>query len=417
MQSRHEDARPPPDTTRERMLWRVWEDVRHGASYFHQRKVPLPVNRLGQFVHGLCLPYHLGRALFEDREAWRRYLRVCGFQALTILAVAVLFTGSGKEVVESAEQAQEQEEEARHEKAEARELEKLERTLVLATRATQGDAASAERMRAKVEEARRMILKARELRRAEKQASRQEQHGVRRMVYWAGLFSALQVAQWVVIALSRDYHTAFGRELSLRVGLVPEDEPLTPRVRLNMPWLREKLKRRWRGLFIFSLGLPLLWAIRVLVPGGSMLFPVLLSAWGAWWFVVFTAAKSARAWTDPAAREPWFLRGWNWLGSRFALLRPYGSVWTTFTRPVFSPAATVERQPWVLSGLALVRALAMLPLVKCFLRPLVPVAALYLLAQEAAMGQGDASPPGAASAPGAPPAPPLPPSAASPTTS
>jgi hypothetical protein len=405
------------------MLWRVWEEVRHGASVFHRRNVPLPVNRLRQFVHGLCLPFHLGRAFFEDRAVRRSYLKVCGLQALTVLGLALLFTGSGKEVVESADQVQSLEERVQHEAAEARELAKLEKTLALAGLATQGRGEDEAKVRASVEEARRLAEKARRMRRVTREAAKKERHTVKQVVYWAGLFSALQLAQWIVIALSRDYHTAFSRELSLRLGLVPEDEALTPRVRLNLPWLRTKLGRRWRGMLVFMLGMPPLWVIRLVVPGGEYLFPVLVAAWGAWWFVVFTAGKTARAWAEPEAREPWYLRGWNGLTSRFALFRwalfgVYGSLLTTFTRPVFSPAATVERQPWTLSGLAVVRALALLPPLKCFLRPLVSVSAMYLLEQEAATQGGGASPPGAASAPGAgaPPdgAPPPAPSAHSP---
>ncbi len=418
MQS-HKDATPPSENPRaesrehgvwsaqERMLWRVWEDVRHGASVFHQRNVPLPANRLKQFVHGLCLPFHLGRALFEDRAARRSYLKVCGLQMLAVLALTLLFTGSGKGVVERVEQVETLEERVQHEAAEARELARLEKALALAKRSTQGRAAVEEaKVLAAVEEAHRLTEKARKLRRVEREAAKKERRTVKLVVYWAALFTALQVAQWIVIALSRDYHTAFSRELSLRAGLVPEDEELTPRVRLNLPWMRTKLGRRLRGLVVFALGMPPLWAIHLLVPGGKFLFSVLVTVWGAWWFLVFTAGKTARAWVEPDAREPWFLRGWNGLTARFALFRwalfgAYGSLLTTFSRPLFSPAATVERQPWTLSGLAVARALAVLPLFKCFLRPLVSVSAMYLLEQEAVSRGAAASPPGAASAPGA----------------
>ncbi len=402
------DGAPPPETelagSREqggsavgnRRLSRVWEDVRRGAAHFPQGGVPSPGNRLAQFAHGLCLPFHMARALFEDRGALWRYLKFGTFQAITILVLAVLFTGSGREVVETVGP---EHLEARYEEAEAARI-----------------------------EAEEPPRKAKELRRAADKAERERRRTVRRVVYWAALFSALQIAQWIVIALSRDYHTALSRELSLRVGLTPEDEPLTPRVRLNLGWLRTKMKRRWRGLLAFALGMPLFYAARALLPGGRFLFPVLVSLWGAWWFVVFTAAKSARAWVDPAPREPWFLRGWSWLSARFAFFRwspfgAYNSLWTTFTRPLFSPAASVERQPWTLGGLAVVRALSVLPLLKCYLRPLVPVAAAWLLAQDGT-GEGSASRPGAASGPesgspppaGAPPAPPPVPGGAAPTT-
>jgi hypothetical protein len=52
------------------------------------------------------------------------------------------------------------------------------------------------------------------------------------------------------------------------------------------------------------------------------------------------------------------------------------SVWDD----VRQPAVETEKQPWAFSGLALIETLAMLPLVKCFLRPLIPVAAAHLIA-------------------------------------
>ncbi|MFY0575564.1 hypothetical protein ACN28S_15435 [Cystobacter fuscus] len=207
------------------------------------------------------------------------------------------------------------------------------------------------------------------------------------LVYSAAIFSSLQLFQWIVIALSRDHHTVLSREASVRTGLEPEDEPLTPRVRLNMSWLKKKLKQHWRALWLFAWGMPVLWVANRLcrpaygdVLGETGLMPLLASLWGGWWFVVFTAGKSARAWTQENARAPWFLRAWNWLGSHVPPLGAYGRRWTRVTQPVFSPAACVEQRPWGLMGLALARAVSKLPLVRCFLRPTIPVAAAHLLA-------------------------------------
>jgi hypothetical protein len=211
-----------------------------------------------------------------------------------------------------------------------------------------------------------------------------------RVIRWAALFTALQIAQWIVIALSRDFHDAIGRDLSLRSGVPPEDEPLTPRIRLNLPWLRKKMQRRWRAFFVLSMGMPLLWAIRWMPVFGAAVFSVLLSVWGGWWFVVFTASKSARAWEVPTPRPPWFLRGLDWLSERVPLLRSgpvrtYRDLWARSTAFIFAPSTTAERLPWAFSGLALTRGLAALPLAKCFLRPLLPVAAAHLLEAERAM--------------------------------
>ncbi|HYO58384.1 hypothetical protein [Archangium sp.] len=388
---------PGPATARERWLWRVWEDVRRGAGHFHQRGVALPVNRTGQFVHGLCLPFHLVRALWADPGGRRRYLAVSFLQAAAIIVLAVLFTGSGKEVMETVgpdewteqrvEEAQAEEEEA---EARMERLRKLEKVAEVAAVIAGSVGADPDEVRAAVARTLREAEVARESRRAareaaDKEAGRPVERTMHRVVYWAALLSSLQVAQWIVIALSRDYHTALSREASLLTGVAPEDEPLTPRVRLNIAWLRGKMKRRWRALVVLAFGVPVLWVLTVPLPWGGELFTVLMFLWGAWWFVVFTAGKSALAWSESAPREPWFLRGWNGLVSRvaplrWALLGVYGWLWTKSTRDVFAPAASVERRPWGLVGLAVVRALAVLPLVKCFLRPVIPVAAAHLLA-------------------------------------
>lgn len=454
---------PDPASAYEQRLWQVWADVRQGAEHFHQRSVPLPVNRLGQFVHGLCLPFHLARVLLSDKETRRRYLRVSFLQVAAVVALAVVFTGPGEEVVErvgpddwsseeleearqeaeeargaaevlrrEAEAALAREEDVQHQEEQAQEIAQVARGVAaLAVKA----GADQEKVRVAVQVAMDEAKKAQEERRAKREAERPRERNVHRFVYWAALLSSLHIAQWIVIALSRDYHTELSREVSLRTGLAPEDEPLTPRVRLNLPWMRNKLKRRWRAFLVFAAGAPLLWFTTKFLPFRDELLTVLLSLWGAWWFVVFSAGKSALAWNESAPGEPWFLRGWKRLtASRAAssvapvrsLMGTYGSVWTRFTRPVFSPIASVERQPWSLGGLAVARALAALPLVKCFLRPFIPVAAGHLLVAGGAgpeegranprpsAPEAEAAPPPAAASSGALPAPAAPPPAASP---
>ncbi|HYO69197.1 MAG TPA: hypothetical protein VEU33_24265, partial [Archangium sp.] len=364
------------------------------------------MNRLAQLVHGVCLPFHLLRSLWEDRALRRYYLKVSVLQAITILGLAMLFTGSGKEVVKTvgpgewSEQHREEVErelenaQAGLESAEAgmERLRKLQKVAEGSGKLAGMAGADPEKVRAAVEQALKEAQAAEDRRRAARDAAEAEAERVERLmskrkvhraVYWAALLSALQLAQWIVIALSRDFHTVLEREVSLRTGVAPEDEPLTPRVRLNLPWVRTKMKRRWRALVLFGLGVPVLWVATRWLPWRDELITALMSLWGAWWFVVFTAGKSALAWGEQTPREPWFLRGWNGLTSRLPGLRAYGSLWTKQTQEVFSPAASVERRPWGLVGLAVVRALAALPLVKCFLRPLIPVAAAHLLATAA----------------------------------
>ncbi|WPB81603.1 hypothetical protein KYC5002_21100 [Archangium violaceum] len=380
--------------------------MREGAGHFPQRSVALPVNRLAEFVHGVCLPFHLLRDLWADQALRRYYLKVGVLQAVTIVGLAVLFTGSGKEAVETVgpgewserhqEEVARELEEARAELEEAEagmeKLRKLQKVAEDSGMLAGMAGADEEKVRAAVEHALTEAQAAEDRRQAARDAAeaKREQaeklegkHTVRRVIYWAALLSMLQFAQWIVIALSRDFHTVIEREASLRTGLVPEDEPLTPRVRLNMPWVRTKMRRRWRGMVLFVLGAPVLWLCTRWLPWRDEVLATLMSLWGAWWFVVFTAGKSALAWKEETAGEPWFLRGWNGLTSRIPGLRAYGSLWTNQTREVFSPAASVERRPWSLMGLAVVRALSSLPLVRCFLRPLIPVAAAHLLVRAA----------------------------------
>lgn len=393
----------PPVRSRENVdprLLRVWNDVQRGAEHFQPGENPLPVNRLSQFAHGLALPFHLARVLLADGYTRRRYLRVATTQAAVILAGAVLLVSGGyglKDRVEARESAQEQAEKFTEAQAELEEKvaeAKEELRAAAENLKAANEEADAEEVRAAAKEfsdATRKMKDAVRLRATVKTSEEKPEPEPsllpswlsRGWLYVVAFFSALHVSQWAVIALSRDYHTELARELSVLVGAKPEDEPLLPRIRFNMQWMRNKTLRRIRAALVFGVAVPLFWLAKPF-PLGKYMFPTLTFLWGAWWFLVFTAGKTARAWAEQSPREPWFLRGWNWLAARMPLLRwgpfrAYGSVWTTFTRPVFAPAACAERQPWPLSGLAVVRALAALPLVKCYLRPLIPVAASLLV--------------------------------------
>ncbi len=211
------------------------------------------------------------------------------------------------------------------------------------------------------------------------------------LAFWATLFATLGLSQWVVIALSREYHDAISRDASLLSGVEPEDPENTPRLRLDMAWVRKKVQRRWRAFVLFAWGAPLLWLLTVPVCCNSALLSVLTTAWAAWWLMVFTAAKSSHAWElpTPAPRPPWFLRAWTWLtthvpGFRWFLPRRYGAFMARRTQEVLAPIATAERHPWAFAGLTVVRFISAVPPMKFFLRPLIPVAAAHLLAQEAA---------------------------------
>jgi hypothetical protein len=209
----------------------------------------------------------------------------------------------------------------------------------------------------------------------------------------------------VVIALSREFHDSISRDASLLTGLAPEDPEVRPRIHLDMKWVRKKFSRRVRAFTVFVVGLPVLYAISG--PFGTHVASVLISGWSAYWLVVFTAAKTAHAWRESETGPPWFLRGWNWLttrvpGFRWSLPQRWGRFWENRTRSVYPPAAEMEKLPWAFAGLAVPRALSMIPLVKCFLRPLIPVAAAHLIvARRIAEGASEAE---ASALPAPPPA-------------
>ncbi|XXF76008.1 hypothetical protein P2318_23505 [Myxococcaceae bacterium GXIMD 01537] len=419
----------------------VWDSAGKQAEYFEQRGLPRPApGPLGQFLHGLLLPLHLARMLLADPAARTLYLRVCCAQALVVVALGPLFMQSGLKVADDIEvpaaearaASDDAEKRARKEavrrvvaeeikqvarraglKTEVR-LETNEPTPAAPPKAPDAPAPdedpeeaaqeAAEAMRAagapedvvrRVEAAvKKASVSAKQVeesvRRAEEAAGRPLKRQRWRdatfldLEFWAALLAGMHIAQWIVIALSRDYHDAIGRELSLRSGLAPEDGPLVPHVRLNFPWLRSKMKRRWRALVLFAMGVPLLWLVTRPMPFEDHVLTALSSLWGGWWLMVFSAAKSARAWKDETARPPWFLRGWTWLtqhvpGFRWSLPLSYGRLWERQTASVYSPAAWVERHPFALAGLTAARVVGMVPGLKCFVRPLIPVAAAHLI--------------------------------------
>ena len=207
------------------------------------------------------------------------------------------------------------------------------------------------------------------------------------------IYGALSLVQAAVIAVSRDYHAAIARDASLLLGVAPEDPPLAPRVRLNVPWIRRKFRQRTRSLFVFLPGVLLITLVAFFLPERALVTSVLTSLWAAYWWVVWTASKSARAWErEGVARWPWFLRLWHTHLAALPLVgwlaKAWEGIWTRLTRSAFSPAEAVEAQPVEFAGLAAARALQLVPLVKLFVRPLVPVAAARLLAERTVRSEG-----------------------------
>ncbi|HVP61446.1 MAG TPA: hypothetical protein VMT11_12850 [Myxococcaceae bacterium] len=209
----------------------------------------------------------------------------------------------------------------------------------------------------------------------------------------AALYASLSIAQAGVLAMSRDFHDALSRELSLLVQVAPEDPPMRPRIRLDVPWVRRKTNRRVQFFLGFLPGIVLISAVTSLLPLRRPLVSLLTACWSAYWWVVMTAGQTARAWSPPETTPPpWYLRGWNFLTTRvflfrWALPRAWGGIWARFARRFYGPSERVEEQPLEFAGLALSRAVALFPIFKLLVRPVFPVAAAHLLVEHAALAR------------------------------
>jgi hypothetical protein len=209
----------------------------------------------------------------------------------------------------------------------------------------------------------------------------------------AAIYASLGIAQIGVLALSRDFHDALSRDLSLLVHLAPEDPPMRPKIRLDVPWVRRKANRRARFFLGFLPGTVLITLVGRLVPPHRILTTVLTALWAAYWWMVMTAGQSARAWSPPeTTQRPWYLRAWFAMSDRVFLFRwgPFlwwGKIWERFARRFYGPSERVEEQPFEFAGLSLSRALLLVPVLKLLLRPIFSVAVARLLVEHAAVAR------------------------------
>jgi hypothetical protein len=201
----------------------------------------------------------------------------------------------------------------------------------------------------------------------------------------AAIYASLGIAQTGILALSRDFHDALSRDLSLLVHVAPEDPPMRPKIRLDLPWVRRKAGRRAQFFLGFLPGTVLITIFGRLVPPHRTLTTVLTAIWAAYWWMVMTAGQSARAWTPPETTpRPWYLRAWFWLSDRVFVFGWWGRIWERFARRFYGPSERVEEQPFEFAGLSLSRALLLVPVVKLLFRPIFSVAAAHLLVEHAA---------------------------------
>lgn len=196
--------------------------------------------------------------------------------------------------------------------------------------------------------------------------------------------SSLVVVQTVVLALSRDFQDRLARDLSLLVGLEPEDRPTRFRPRIDLKWLWRKLRRRIRGALATAGGVVALGPLIVLgefcMDLGDRVSGAVVTVVSAYWWTVFTAARSARAWEgedDVTPGTP--MRVLAGIYRRIPLAGWFGKLLERTTRSMAAPSRAVERDPWAFAGLSLARLVATVPVVRIALRAAIVVAAAELL--------------------------------------
>ncbi len=192
------------------------------------------------------------------------------------------------------------------------------------------------------------------------------------------LYAALVAVEWVVLALSRDYQDQLMRRLSLATGMPPDDEEKTPRLRLDLRWVARKMKRRFRGWYLFMVGMMAISCLGWLPwKLGDQVVPVLAALWSGYWLAVFTLAKTRQAWDDSETRLPWYVRGFDATGGRIFFLRWYGAMLKRVSKSVLAPCQAFERGSYEAAGLAVARLMLGLPPIYSFVRPVFTVAAQH----------------------------------------
>jgi hypothetical protein len=298
---------------------------------------------------GFVRPFTLISGLRADPEAWRRYVRTTGWQALATLGLAVVFVALGG--------------------------------------AADADESDGERASL-----------------------------VSPLVQWLALIGgSLVTAQWITLALSHEYQDPLARALSVVAGIRPEDEDVTPRLRLGRRWLVKKARQRLRWWTLQVRGavaliplspLFLLLGVAGLAQEGAS---ALMVAWTAYWWCAFTAARSARAWRDEAAGTlPLFVQRWrsateSTTGLRWLLPRWQGRLLVWAARPEAAPAVAMEKDVLTFIGLGLARLATAPPLLRLFFRAAIDTASAEALErcasgceeQAASLGSAPAPPPAA----------------------
>ncbi|MFZ5446756.1 MAG: hypothetical protein ACOZQL_42610 [Myxococcota bacterium] len=200
---------------------------------------------------------------------------------------------------------------------------------------------------------------------------------------WLALgFSALVMAQWATLALTREFQAPIGRALEAVAGL-DGDEPAPPRVRVDVKWLRKKLGQKVRGVLVLLPGFvaftPVFLATKVLGLD-DFVMPPLMFGWSAYWWCTFTVGRSGLAWEDEASgAQPHPLRWWLARTERTPGFRWFGPRWVgAFAKWAMkrdlAPAVAFERAPLYFVGVGLARFVTSPPLVRLAFREAVDAA-------------------------------------------
>jgi hypothetical protein len=338
---------------------------------------------LWRFWWGFARPFALLSRLQDEPVAWRAFVRTVGVQALLTLTLGSTYTvatwPSAPERAEALLEARAELDEAR------RELAEVSRAPIEPQPESGSGSESGSESESESEAGEGLVALQRSVERHSREVNELEREGSlewwwERLAVWV---SSLVGAQLVVLALSRDFQDRLARDLSLVAGLQPEDAPRRTRVRLDLPWLWRKLRRRMRGIWVTSASVvalsPLLVLAAVLGLAASAA-SVLVAVASAYWWVVFTAARSARAWAqddDPTPPTPVRVLG---AFAQVPWLKWLGPVWVArfarwATKSLAAPARAIEGDLPAFVGLAVARLVASIPVVRIALRAAVIVAA------------------------------------------
>ncbi len=211
-----------------------------------------------------------------------------------------------------------------------------------------------------------------------------DKHG---FAHWLALasaiFSALSIAEWIIVALAREYHDHLSFAAAALTGAPHTLPTAAPRVHLDVGWLWLKGKRKLRSLLLIAVAVPFCFLLSLVPRAGDWLYGIALGLWTFYWLSVFALANSDLAWHAPLVpREPFFLRASTQasrvpvVGAPFLLYNPIAR---RVTRSVHHACQSFEEAPWEGAGLAFIRTVFGIPGLYLLTRPLMPVAATHAL--------------------------------------